>query len=140
MLLFDPMTNMPRESPAFAVKAQLICDHLYSQLDEEHLRRTGRVTKVFHFRSAKNRKLFRWVQDVHNNRFFTRRAVSESLRLMFKTHDELQLPEVPGLSFKAWLDQEAKLLQALLQKARRSLAMDNDETQVVQDRREFVDE
>ena len=139
MLLFDPMTNMPRESPAFAVKAQLICDHLYSQLDEEHLRRTGRVTKVFHFRSAKNRKLFRWVQDVHGNRFFTRKAVSESLRLMFRAH-KLQLPEVPGLSFKAWIEQESKLLQELLQKARRSLAMDDDETQVVQDCREFVDE
>ena len=139
MLLFDPMTNMPRESPAFAVKAQLICDNLYSQLDEEHLRRTGRVTKVFHFRSAKNRKLFRWVQDVHGNRFFTRKAVSESLRLMFRAH-KLQLPEVPGLSFKAWIEQESKLLQELLQKARRSLAMDDDETQVVQDCREFVDE
>ena len=127
---------MPRGSPAFAVKAQLICDNLYSQLDEEHLRRTGRVTKVFHFRSQGNRKLFRWVQNVHNNRFFTRKAVSEGLRLMFKLH-KLALPEVPGLTFKAWLKQETELLQDLLQKARRSLAMDNEETQVVQDSREF---
>ena len=58
---------------------------------------------------------------------------------MFRAH-KLQLPEVPGLSFKAWIEQESKLLQELLQKARRSLAMDDDETQVVQDCREFVDE
>ncbi|OLP82731.1 hypothetical protein AK812_SmicGene36585 [Symbiodinium microadriaticum] len=121
-------------SPALQLKARLICDNLYNQLDEEHLLKTGKVTKVYHFRSSKNRALFRWVFGVHNNRFFTLRAVTEALRMMVKEH-KLKLPEVPGLKLEAWIQKEGRSLQLLLCKARRSIAvaMDNDETQVLKD-------
>lgn len=124
-------------SPALQLKARLICDNLYNQLDEEHLLKTGKVTKVYHFRSSKNRALFRWVFGVHNNRFFTLRAVTEALRMMVKEH-KLKLPEVPGLKLEAWIQKEGRSLQLLLCKARRSIAvaMDNDETQVLKDHRE----
>ena len=126
---------MAWQAPAFRSKARVICDNLYQQLDEEHLLKTGRITRVHHFRTQKNRESFRWVFSVHNNRFFTLRAVTEALRLMFKEHKHLRLPDVPGLKFSEWCQKEAKTLQQLLCKARRSIAMDNEETQVLQDHR-----
>ena len=126
------------QAPAFRLKARVISDNLYEQLDEEHLLKTGRVTKVHHFRTQKNRARFRRVFAVHNNRFFTVRAVTEALRLMFKEHPHLQLPEVPGFKFHTWCQNEAPTLQKLLCKARRSIAMDNDETQLPEDRRACI--
>ena len=124
---------MAWQAPAFRLKARVICDNLLTQLDPEHLRKTGRVTRVHHFRSAKNRSLFRWVFHTHNNRFFTTRAVREALRLMFQENPQLAIPSVPGLKFSEWCRQEADTLQKLLCKARRSIAMDNEDTQMPED-------
>ena len=124
---------MAWQAPAFRLKARVICDNLLTQLDPEHLRKTGRITRVHHFRSAKNRSLFRWVFHTHNNRFFTTRAVREALRLMFQENPQLAIPSVPGLKFSEWCRQEADTLQKLLCKARRSIAMDNEDTQMPED-------
>ncbi|CAE7454827.1 unnamed protein product [Symbiodinium sp. CCMP2592] len=124
---------MAWQAPAFRLKARVICDNLLQQLDHGHLRKTGRVTRVHHFRSAKNRAKFRWVFAVHNNRFFTLRAVQEALRLMFRENPALEIPNVPGLTFSEWCKQEADTLQKLLCKARRSIAMDNEDTQMPED-------
>ena len=97
---------MAWQAPAFRLKARVICDNLLTQLDPEHLRKTGRITRVHHFRSAKNRSLFRWVFHTHNNRFFTTRAVREALRLMFQENPQLAIPSVPGLKFSEWCRQE----------------------------------
>ena len=118
-------------------KAEVIAAGLWGQLDPTHLAKTGSLTQHHCFRSAKARSAFGWCSDVHNNRFFTDKAVREGIKLLFKRHD-LKLPSVPGFVFKAWLESESKKIAELCRKARRSVAsgspgvaaaMDDMETQ-----------
>ena len=110
-------------------KAQIIADKLWETLlaedNGEDLSRTGSVTPYGGLKHKKVREAFSWCKHQDSNRFFTRKAVCVAFRLLFQQH-ELKLPSIPGLSFRQWLEEEARRVAKICQRARKSTAMTVD--------------
>ena len=105
-------------------KAELIAHNLWEHvLDLETFEKTATLTRYRCLREVKARRCFKWCLQVHSNRFFTDKAVSEGIALLFRQHN-LSLPEVPGLSWKPWLKSETARIGDLCRRARRAMAAD----------------
>ena len=101
-------------------KAQVIARNLWAVLDVETFSKTGTLFGYRCLRQAKARSDFSWCvtdSQVHSNRFFTKKAVRAGIQLLFKEYD-LQLPDIPGLKFRDWLEKQAVRVRDLCQRAR----------------------
>ena len=98
----------------------MIASNLWAHVvDLEQFQRTATLTQHFSLRSAEARKAFSWCSETPKNRYFTERALSEAVKLLFE-RESLKLPEVPGLTFNGWLKSETKKLVDLCKRARRT--------------------
>ena len=113
-------------------KAQVIARNLWAVLDVERFLKTGTLFGYRCLRQTKARSDFSWcVTDaqVHSNRFFTKKAVKTGIKLLMKQNN-LELPDIPGLKYREWLDTQTDRVRDLCKRARRSSAMADDaETQ-----------
>ena len=90
--------------------------------DSERIARTGQLIPPGSLKYKAVRQKLEWVKFLPSERFFTRKRVQQALEELLTLH-KLQLPCVPGLSPKAWIDSQVAPLTKILQRARKSTAM-----------------
>ena len=109
-------------------RSKALAGHLYeaccsTEEDRARIASTGQLVPSgsLKFKAVRSRLL--WVKDLPAGRFFTKRRVYDAIVQIFLEHD-IQLPSVPGFSQAKWLDEQASSLTKILQRARKSTAMD----------------
>ena len=99
-----------------------------------YLKRTGSLLKASTLRTNRNKEVFKIIsraskdleedgQGDGGKRFWTKALFRQSLEKLFKDH-ALQLPQLPGFSWRSWLSDQTGLLHSLAKKAFRNRLMD----------------
>ena len=101
--------------------ASLLYQHCICQ-DRAHFEATGTVTPTGSLRHKATRQCLTFAKNL-TGRWYTQKMVKDALDLMIKQNG-LSVPEVPGFSMKGWLEEQSKILQPLLSRARRSTIKD----------------
>ena len=109
-------------------RSKALAGHLYeaccsTEEDRARIASTGQLVPSGSLKFKAVRSRLSWVKDLSAGRFFTKRRVHEAIVDLFLEHD-IQLPSVPGFSQAKWLEEQSTSLTKVLQRARRSTAMD----------------
>ena len=111
-------------------KVSLICDKIYEHCiapNPERIATAAAVLPSHNLRHKGTRDCLKWTGKLEG-RYFTRSIVKDALELMLRKYD-ISLPETLENMHDSWLQKQSTLLQKLLSRSKKSVAMDNEETQ-----------
>ncbi|CAE7448825.1 unnamed protein product, partial [Symbiodinium necroappetens] len=106
-------------------KVAYLADKLYNSLvegDQNRIALTGMLSPTNSLRHRSTRACFSWVQNEFlGERMFTHAMIRDAIAKMALDKTLfLVVPQTPGVSEKAWIEDQAKAVHALLKKARKS--------------------
>ena len=108
-------------------KALVIGDNLYPYCvapdDGKRLRETGSICPGSSLKQSHTKKAFEWVHQINcmcSRRYFTTAACQLGIKRLLEKPN-LQIPQTIGLPFELWLVQQAKLVQHLCYRARKTV-------------------
>ncbi|CAE7233374.1 unnamed protein product, partial [Symbiodinium sp. CCMP2456] len=107
-------------------KVGYLAAKLYDNLvegDQNRIALSGMLSPTNSLRHKSTRACFSWVQrDISGERLFTQAMVRDAIAKMALDKTLfLIVPTTPGFSEKAWLDDQAKAIHALLKKVAEAL-------------------
>ena len=91
--------------------------------DVERIRLTGEILPTGSLSFKETRKKLRWVLELSPERYLTIKRVTQAIELLL-AKEHVALPEFPGFSRQQWVQDQAKKVSKILQRARKSIAMD----------------
>ena len=107
-------------------KAQFIANGLFQNCvlpdGGERLRRTGSISPGMSLKSTSARKAFQWATAAPGGqKFFSLAACRKAIRILMSM-DSVTVPQLPGLPYELWLENQAKVVHHLCQRARRNFS------------------
>ena len=113
-----------------AILATKLYEGLVAGDNGAYLAKTGSLLRSNTLKSKETKKAFgiivtashrdpSWDNDQSERRFWSKKTVSEALRLMVK-QKELQVPQLPGFSWSNWFKTQGDLVHGLAKKANRN--------------------
>lgn len=121
------MTSSDSNHFGLEQKAALIAENLYKHCVVPdggiRLRETGAISPASCLKSKRARKAFKWVNGASvpfQQRFFTLAAVRRAIQKLLKYHG-VMIPIIPRLPQELWVEQQARLLLHLCQRARKNV-------------------
>ena len=114
-------------------RGERVAECLYTALIKDdggaHLARTGSLLSCRNLRTNRNKAIFRIIlmaerdhglkDNVAGKRFWTKRLLQDSVRLLIHKY-KLEVPQVPGFTWRAWFKEQGSLLHGLTKKAKRN--------------------
>ena len=108
--------------------SKLVFDYCMAP-DLERVKTTGSITPTTSLRHRSTRHCLRFAKSLGEGRFFTEALTRDVLSHLLENF-AVVLPATPGFSTDKWVREEARNLHKLLKRARKSTAMDDQETQM----------
>ena len=109
------------------LKALVIADNLYKSCvvadAGKRLRETGSISPGSSLKQTNTNFAFRWVNEVDcrcSRRYFTQAACQLGIKKLLEKPG-VQIPAVVGLPFELWPTQQARIVQHLCQRARKTV-------------------
>jgi hypothetical protein len=120
-------SSLDSDKKSLESKALVIADNLYRSCVApdagKRLRETGSISPGSSLKQSNTNSAFRWVNEIDcrsSPRFFTEAACQLGIKKLLEKPG-VEIPAVVGLPFELWLTQQARIVQHLCQRARKTV-------------------
>ena len=120
-------SSLDSDKKSLESKALVIADNLYRSCVApdagKRLRETGSISPGSSLKQSNTNSAFRWVNEIgcrSSPRFFTEAACQLGIKKLLEKPG-VEIPAVVGLPFELWLTQQARIVQHLCQRARKTV-------------------